>query len=115
MSPVCTLGEGWGEGLTVGAASTLTLTLSQRERERAEFATRLNIPMTARTGALSNFFLKLSDLTLLLVALGAAIVLRYAPADNPGFVVDYLSQRIKVTNAILGVLLIISWHAAFAA
>jgi len=71
--------------------------------------------MTARTGSLSNFFLKLSDLSLLLVALSAAIVLRYSPADNPGFVVDYLSQRIKVTNAILGVLLIISWHAAFAA
>ena len=71
--------------------------------------------MTARTGSLSNFFLKLSDLCLLLVALSAAIVLRYSPADNPGFVVDYFSQRIKVTNAILGVLLIISWHAAFAA
>ena len=71
--------------------------------------------MTARTGTLSNFFLKLSDLSLLLFALGAAIVLRYSPADNPGFVVDYLSQRIKVTNALLGVLLIISWHAAFAA
>ena len=71
--------------------------------------------MTARTGSLSNFFLKLSDLSLLLVALSAAIVIRYSPAHNPGFVVDYLSQRIKVTNAILGVLLIISWHAAFAA
>src|SRR5712691_1270089 len=71
--------------------------------------------MTARTGSLSNFFLKLSDLSLLLVALGAAIVYRYAPAENPGFVIDYLSERIKVTNAILGFVLIISWHAAFAA
>ena len=70
--------------------------------------------MTARTGSLSNFFLKLSDLSLLLVALGAAIVFRYAPATNPTFVVDYLSQRIKVTNAILGFVLIIFWHAAFA-
>src|SRR5713226_29062 len=71
--------------------------------------------MTARTGSLSNAFLKLSDLSLLLVALGSAVVFRYSPADNPGFVIDYLSQRIKVTNAILGVVLIISWHAAFAA
>ena len=71
--------------------------------------------MTARTGSLSNFFLKLSDLLLLLVALSAAIVFRYSPAENPGFVIDYLSERIKVTNAILGLLLIISWHAAFAA
>ena len=30
--------------------------------------------MTARTGSLSNFFLKLSDLLLLLVALSAAFV-----------------------------------------
>lgn len=71
--------------------------------------------MTARTGSLSNFFLKLSDLSLLLVGLGAAIVFRYSPADDPTFVIDYLSNRIKVTNAILGVLLIITWHAAFAA
>ncbi len=71
--------------------------------------------MTARTGLLSNLFLKLSDLSLLLVALGTAIVFRYSPAGDPGFVIDYLSQRIKVTNAILGVVLIISWHAAFAA
>jgi exopolysaccharide biosynthesis polyprenyl glycosylphosphotransferase len=71
--------------------------------------------MTARTGSLSNFFLKLSDLSLLLTALGATIVFRYSPAHDPDFVVDYLSQRIKVTNAILGVALIISWHAAFAA
>jgi exopolysaccharide biosynthesis polyprenyl glycosylphosphotransferase len=71
--------------------------------------------MTARTGSLSNFFLKLSDMSLLLIALASAIIFRYSPADNPAFVVDYLSQRIKVTNAILGVVLIISWHAAFAA
>src|SRR6266849_2181315 len=55
--------------------------------------------MTARTGSLSNFFLKLSDLSLLLVALSAAIVLRYSPADNPGFVVDYLSQRTERSGA----------------
>src|SRR5262245_13811655 len=71
--------------------------------------------MTTRTGSLSNFFLKLSDLALLLVSLGVTIVLRYSPAENPSFVVDYLSQRIKVTNAILGFALIIVWHSAFAA
>jgi hypothetical protein len=61
-------------------------------------------------------FALLSVTVLLLVPLvNAAIVLRYSPAENPGFVIDYLSERVKVTNAILGLLLIISWHAAFAA
>ncbi|HMG74415.1 MAG TPA: sugar transferase [Pyrinomonadaceae bacterium] len=70
--------------------------------------------MTDRNGSLSNYFLKLSDLSLLLLSLGLAIVLRYAPGQNPTFVVDYLSERIKVTNALLGFGLLFSWHAAFA-
>jgi exopolysaccharide biosynthesis polyprenyl glycosylphosphotransferase len=70
--------------------------------------------MTDRNGSLSNYFLKLSDLSLLLLSLGLVIVLRYAPGQNPTFVVDYLSQRIKVTNALLGFGLLFSWHAAFA-
>jgi exopolysaccharide biosynthesis polyprenyl glycosylphosphotransferase len=70
--------------------------------------------MTDRNGSLSNYFLKLSDLSLLLLSLGLVIVERYAPRQNPTFVVDYLSERIKVTNALLGFALIFSWHAAFA-
>lgn len=70
--------------------------------------------MTDRNGSLSNSFLKLSDLSLLLVSLGLTIVHRYSPAENPDFVIDYLSERIKVTNALLGVGLVISWHIAFA-
>jgi len=70
--------------------------------------------MTDRNGSLSNFFLKFSDLSLLLVSLGLTIVHRYSPAENPDFVIDYLSERIKVTNALLGVGLVISWHIAFA-
>jgi exopolysaccharide biosynthesis polyprenyl glycosylphosphotransferase len=69
--------------------------------------------MTNRNGSLSDFFLKLSDLSLLLVSLGLTIVHRYAPAENPTFVVDYLSERVKVTNALLGIALLLSWHAAF--
>ena len=71
--------------------------------------------MTTRHGSISDFFLKLSDLSLVLISLGLMIVYRYAPEQNPGFVIDYLSQRVKVTNAILGALLILSWYAAFAA
>lgn len=70
--------------------------------------------MTNRSGSLSNFFLKVSDLGLLLVSLGLTIMHRYSPAENPDFVIAYLSERIKVTNALLGVGLVISWRIAFA-
>jgi len=70
--------------------------------------------MTARYGALSNFFLKVSDLTLVLCALALTIVLRYSPTHNVGFAFDYLSERIKISNALLGIALLITWHLAFA-
>jgi len=70
--------------------------------------------MTDRNGSLSNFFLKLSDVSLLLISLALTIVHRYSPAENPDFVVSYLSERIRVTNALLGLGLVISWHIAFA-
>jgi exopolysaccharide biosynthesis polyprenyl glycosylphosphotransferase len=71
--------------------------------------------MITRNGTISDFCLKLNDLSLLLLSLGVVIVFRYAPSSNPTFVVNYLSERVKVTNAILGVLLILSWYGAFAA
>src|SRR6266850_4967417 len=71
--------------------------------------------MVARHGSISDFFLKLSDLSLVLIALGLTIIYRYSPAHNPSFVIDYLSQRVKVANAILGFVLLLSWYAAFAA
>ena len=71
--------------------------------------------MVARHGSISDFCLKLSDLSLVLISLGLAIVYRYSPAHNPTFVIDYLSQRVKVANAILGFALLLSWYAAFAA
>ena len=42
--------------------------------------------MTARHGQLSNFFLKVSDLSLVLVSLGVAVVITIAFTD-PGFAV----------------------------
>jgi exopolysaccharide biosynthesis polyprenyl glycosylphosphotransferase len=71
--------------------------------------------MVSRNGTISDFCLKLNDLSLLLLSLGLVIVFRYSPSSNPTFVVDYLSERVKVTNAILGVLLVLSWYGAFAA
>src|SRR5205807_7073961 len=82
--------------------------LSSKERGKTQH-------MTARHGSISDFFLKLSDLSLLLIALGVAIVYRYAPDENPIFVIDYLSERVMVINAILGFLLLLTWYAAFAA
>src|SRR5918993_1143901 len=70
--------------------------------------------MPARYGTLSNFFLKVSDLALVLSALLLTIVFRYSPANNVDFAVDYLSERIKVSNALLGIGLLITWHLAFA-
>jgi exopolysaccharide biosynthesis polyprenyl glycosylphosphotransferase len=71
--------------------------------------------MTDRHGSISNAFLRLSDISLTLVSLGLVIVHRYSPGENLGFLVSYLSERVKVTNAMLGFLLILFWHAAFAA
>ncbi len=69
--------------------------------------------MTVRHGTISDFVLKLSDLSLVLVSLGVMIVVRYSPGQDPSFVIDYLSERVKVANAILGFLLLLSWYAAF--
>jgi len=71
--------------------------------------------MFTRSGTISDFCLKLNDLLLLVLSLSIVIVFRYSPSPDPTYVVDYLSDRIKVTNAILGVLLILSWYGAFAA
>src|SRR5687768_14949278 len=70
--------------------------------------------MTARSGVLSNFVLKVSDLALVMLAMGLTIVFRYSPSNNVEFAVDYLSERIKVSNALLGIGLLITWHLAFA-
>src|ERR1051325_611956 len=71
--------------------------------------------MVSRNGTISDFCLKVNDLSLLLLSLGLVIVFRYAPSSDPTFVVNYLSERVKVTNAMLGVLLVLSWYGAFAA
>jgi exopolysaccharide biosynthesis polyprenyl glycosylphosphotransferase len=71
--------------------------------------------MVSRRGTISEFCLKASDLSLVVTSLGLVIVFRYAPAQNPSFVIDYLSERVKVGNAILGAVLLLSWYGAFAA
>ncbi|HKP38083.1 MAG TPA: sugar transferase [Pyrinomonadaceae bacterium] len=70
--------------------------------------------MTSRYGALTNFFLKVTDLSLVLISLVLTIILRYSPSNDITFAVDYLSERVKVSNAVLGAGLLITWHLAFA-
>src|ERR1700682_5267748 len=72
--------------------------------------------MTARYGQLANISLKVTDLLLMLLALAAGIVINYAPAEAPSlsdYTVDFLTTRIKVTNALLCALLLVIWAVAF--
>lgn len=72
--------------------------------------------MTSRQGQLSLLFLFYADLFLLLCALGAAIVINFAPESQLGlsaYSVEFLSTRIKLSNAILGGILLVVWHFCF--
>lgn len=72
--------------------------------------------MIARYGQLANLFLKVSDLLLMLCALGLAIVLNYAPADRvpvSEYVIDFLSTRITIANALLCASMLLVWYVVF--
>ncbi|HEY0656987.1 MAG TPA: hypothetical protein VGD05_00855, partial [Pyrinomonadaceae bacterium] len=72
--------------------------------------------MNFRQGQLSLLFLKSADLLLILFALGATIVLNYAPAAHmslPEYSLDFLSSRVKLSNAVLGGFLMFIWHYCF--
>ena len=72
--------------------------------------------MTIPQGQLSILALKAADLVLLLFALLATEVVNYAPQsdlDTVGYSVDFLSTRVKLSNAVLCGLLMIAWHIIF--
>lgn len=72
--------------------------------------------MTTTHGQLVTLALKTADLLLLLFALMVTEILNYAPQSELNVVdysVDFLSTRVKLSNAILGGLLLIVWHAFF--
>lgn len=72
--------------------------------------------MISRQGQLSILFLKSADLALLLAALGLTIAVIYAPEAEmsmPDYSVDFLSTRIKLSNALLCGLLLLVWHFCF--
>jgi exopolysaccharide biosynthesis polyprenyl glycosylphosphotransferase len=72
--------------------------------------------MNFRQGQLSLLFLKSADLTLMLFALGATIVFNYAPEAGmsmPEYSQEFLSTRVKLSNAVLFGLLMFIWHYCF--
>ena len=72
--------------------------------------------MTARYGQLANLFMKVSDLLLMLCALSLAIILNYAPEAHvpiSEYVLDFLSTRIKIANALLGAAMLLVWYVVF--
>lgn len=72
--------------------------------------------MNFRQGQLSLLFLKSADLTLMLLALGATIVLNYAPDTGmsmPEYSMEFLSTRVKLSNAVLFGFLMLAWHYCF--
>jgi|ERR1043166_930642 exopolysaccharide biosynthesis polyprenyl glycosylphosphotransferase len=72
--------------------------------------------MIARYGQLANLFLKVSDLLLMLCALSLAIVLNYAPEASVSFsayAIEFLSTRVKITNALLGAAMLLVWYVVF--
>lgn len=72
--------------------------------------------MTTTYGQLVTLALKMADLLLLLFALLVTEIINYAPQSELTVVeysVDFLSTRIKLSNAILCGLLLIFWHSFF--
>ncbi len=72
--------------------------------------------MTTTYGQLVTFALKTADLLLLLLALMVTEIISYAPQSELTVVeysIDFLSSRIKLSNAVLGGLLLIFWHNFF--
>jgi exopolysaccharide biosynthesis polyprenyl glycosylphosphotransferase len=70
----------------------------------------------SRYGHLANLFLKVSDLVLMITAMGVAILVNYAPESRVSvsdYTVDFLATRVKVANALLFVLMVSTWHILF--
>ena len=69
-------------------------------------------------GQLSLLFLNCMDLGLMLLALAVAIVMIYAPAEQSSvttYTEDFMVTRVKLSNAILCGVLLVTWHFCFKA
>src|SRR5215210_241402 len=72
--------------------------------------------MTTPQGQLSALALKTADLLLLLFALFLTEIINHAPGSELNifdYSVDFLSTRVKLSNAILCGLLLVIWHIFF--
>ncbi len=72
--------------------------------------------MNFKRGQLSLIALKSADSLLLLFAFGATILLNFAPESEKSlseYSLDFLSTRIKLSNAVLFGLLLYIWHFCF--
>lgn len=72
--------------------------------------------MSFLQGQLSLLFLNCMDLGLLLLSLALSIVLIYAPGDPSGvasYTENFMVTRVKLSNAILCGVLLITWHFCF--
>jgi exopolysaccharide biosynthesis polyprenyl glycosylphosphotransferase len=69
--------------------------------------------MSAPYRKLYLLYLQCMDLALLVSALSLTLMLNYAPAGYVGYIIDFATDRIKVTNAILIGVLLLVWHQAF--
>lgn len=58
-------------------------------------------------------YLQCMDLALMIAALSLTLMLNYARADYVAYIIDFASDRIKVTNAILIGVLLLVWHQSF--
>ncbi|MFN7931357.1 MAG: sugar transferase [Blastocatellia bacterium] len=58
-------------------------------------------------------YLQCMDLLLMIVALSLTLVFNYAQTDYVHYIIDFATDRIKVTNAILIGVLLFVWHQAF--
>lgn len=72
--------------------------------------------MTERYGQLANVTLKVTDLLLMLAALGLGIVFNYSPVSAPAvseYVVDFFHTRVKVANVLLVAVMLGIWYLSF--
>ncbi len=58
-------------------------------------------------------YLQCMDLALMVVALGLTIMLNYAEDNYRAYAITFVTDRVKVTNAVLIGLLLFVWHQAF--
>jgi exopolysaccharide biosynthesis polyprenyl glycosylphosphotransferase len=72
--------------------------------------------MTERYGQLAHVTLKVTDLLLMLAALGLGIVFNYSSVSAPAvseYVVDFFHTRVKVANVLLVAVMLGIWYLAF--